>query len=144
MKKKHDKESPEGQCITLVANLRVEATPNLDDPTPSLRLLVILEAADLPPLSHGVELHQTRIDRLVGEGAEKAATEALGAADPVSTREAWTALAELWIQDATRLIDNIPGVDHLDVEVLSGDDLSFTRMRNAPELDLAHLTTRAA
>jgi hypothetical protein len=144
LKDKHDKASSEGRCIALVANLRVEASPDFDDAAPSLTLLVVLEAPDLPPLPDGAELVDDRIDALVARGPSAAAGQALDTTDPVARREAWTALAELWVADSVDLAGDTPGVDSIEVEVLSGDELTFTRLRNAPELDLAYLTTRAA
>lgn len=144
MKAKHDKHSDEGQCIALVANLRVEAEPDLDDAAPTLTLLVVLEAADLPPLPEGAEMDNNRIDTLVEAGSAAAAKQALEATDPVERREAWVALAELWTKPAVSLAENSTQVDSIDVQVLSGDELSFARVRNAPELDLAYLSTRAA
>jgi len=144
MKDKHDKQSPEGQCISLVATLRVEADPDLDDGAPTLTLLIVLEAADLPPLPEGAELNDDHIDTLVKRGSEAAAEQALAATDPVERREAWVALAELWIAPAVTIAEDATQVDSIEVEVLSGDELSFTRVRNAPELDLAYLSTRAA
>ena len=52
------------------------------------------------------------------------------------------ALAELWLQPAVELAETTPDVDSIDVLVLNGDELSFARARNAPELDLAYLSTR--
>ena len=144
MKDKHDKQSPEGRCIGLVATLRVEAYPDLDDAAPTLTLLVVLEAVDLPPLPEGAELDDDRIDALVKAGSVAAAIQALEATDPVQRREAWVALAELWTEPAVAIAAESTQVDSIDVEVLSGDELTFTRVRNAPELDLAYLSTRAA
>ena len=128
----------------MIANLRIEATPDFDDADPALRLLVILEAPDLPPAPDDMGLDQGRIDGLVASGNAKVAKEALEATDPISRREAWTALAELWTAEARKLVETTAGVASLDVEVLSGDEMSFTRLRNAPELDLAYLSSRAA
>ena len=144
IKDKHDRQSDEGECISRIAMLRIEATPDFDDPAPSLRLLVVLEAVDLPSLPMGVALDDTRIDQLLGLSNAAVARDALATSDPVLRREAWTALVELWIQDSATLADSVPGVDSIDVEVLSGDELTLTRLRNAPQLDLAYLTTRAA
>jgi hypothetical protein len=144
MKDKHDKQSPEGRCIALVSNLRVEANPDLDHDAPMLTLLVVLEAADLPLIPAGTELDETRIDALVEGGALAAATRALEAADPVERREGWVALAELWTVPATAIAARSARVDSIDVQVLSGDELTFTRLRNAPELDLAYLSSRVA
>lgn len=144
IKDKHDRSSDEGRCIAMIANLRIEATPDFDDADPALRLLVILEAPDLPPAPDDMGLDQGRIDGLVASGNAKVAKEALEATDPISRREAWTALAELWTAEARKLVETTAGVASLDVEVLSGDEMSFTRLRNAPELDLAYLSSRAA
>lgn len=149
IKDKHDRTSEEGRCIAMIANLRIEADPDLDDPDPALRLLVILEASDLPKVPDGTDLDHSRIDGLVARGNAQVAKEALSTSDPVQRREAWTALAELWTASARDLVEqnkknNVKGVGSLDVEVLSGDEMNFTRLRNAPELDLAYLSTRAA
>ena len=144
MKDRHDKQSAEGQCIALVADLRVEAYPDLDDAAPILTLLVVLEAADLPPIPEGAEVDVNRIDALVEAGSAAAAKQVLDATDPVARREAWVALAELWTKPAVAIAMESTQVDSIDVQVLSGDELSFTRVRNAPGVDLAYLSTRAA
>ncbi len=144
IKEKHDRFSPEGRCIGLIATLRIEATPDIDDPSPSLRLLVILEANDLAQLPEDVECDQDRVDELVARGHDTAARQALDGTTIRARREGWDALAELWTRESVALAESTPGVDAVDVEVLSGDELSFTRLRNAPELDLAYLTSRVA
>jgi hypothetical protein len=107
-------------------------------------LLVVLETPDLPHLPGGADLDQAHIDNLVLRGHAEAAKVAINATDPIVRREGWTALVELWAKDAVTRASTTPGVDGLDTEVLFGDELSFTRARNAPELYLAYLTTRAA
>lgn len=83
------------------------------------------------------------MDALVRHGHKDTASQAVKASDALVMREAWTAVAELWLQDSVRLVDASEAIDSLDFEVLNGDELSFARARNAPELDLAYLTTRA-
>jgi len=144
MAEKHDKQSSEGGCARIVQTLRVEAIPDFDAASPRLRLLVVLDTEDLPSLPPGSEIDHLRVDSLVQQGYTKAATEAVNASDPLARREAWTAVAELWLHDAVQLADASETVDSLDCEVLNGDELSFARARNAPEVDLAYLTTRAA
>lgn len=140
---KHDKNSYEGKCISLIANLRIEANPNLDSESPDLKILVILEASDLPPIPENEDLDDNHIDQLKSLDHEEIAKALFHTTDPKSQREAWTALAERWIESAVDLAEITNGVGSLEIEVLSGDDLSFTRQRNAPELDLAYLSTRA-
>jgi hypothetical protein len=144
IKNKHDKQSDEGECIRKIATLRIEASPDLDAESPSLRVLIVLEHEDLPSIPEGVELNQERIDALVVRSFGDIASAVLNETDPIHIREAWSALAERWLQDSSDLADSMHDVGHIDVEVLSGDELSFARSRNAPELDLAYLTTRAA
>lgn len=144
IKERHDRQSEEGRCIALIASLRVEATPDMDAPAPALRLLVVLETSDLPPLPGDADVDNARIDELVSRGYVEAAKVAINATDPVVRREGWTALVELWAKDAVARASTTPEVDGLDVEVISGHELSFARARNAPELDLVYLTTRAA
>ena len=145
MRDRHDRQSPEGQCISAVASIRLEAVPNMDADLPDLTVLVVLESEDLPSLAGDAETDDAEVDRLVAAGIEAAARAALAADDNVSLREAWQALAELWIQPAVEAAASPDsGVGSVEVEVLNGDELSFARSRNAPELDLAYLTTRAA
>ncbi len=141
MQDRHDRSSDEGRCIAQIATLRLEAVPDLDARAPHLTVLVVLDIKHLPSLE-GAELDQESIDGLVERGAAAAATAAQQAADAVGKREAWIALAELWLQPAATAATKIPEVDGIDVTVLNGDELSFARARNAPELDLAYLSTR--
>jgi hypothetical protein len=144
MKEKYDRNSNEGRCISMIptGGLRIEATPGLDDPAPALCLLIVLETSNLPRLADGLDLDQSNVDALIEQGHDTAAKAALDSANPIHCREGWTALAELWTQEVVNLIAETPQVSSLDVEVLSGDELTFNRLRNAPELDLAYLSTR--
>lgn len=146
MKEKHGRQSSEGRCITIIptGGLRIEATPGLDDSAPALCLLIVLESSDLPRLADGLDIDQSHVDALIDQGHDAAAKAALDSTNPIRCREGWTALAELWTQEVVNLIAQTPRVSSLDVEVLSGDELTFTRLRNAPELDLAYLSTREA
>jgi hypothetical protein len=145
MRERHDRHSPEGQCIAKVTTLRLEAAPDLDADVPDLTVLAILDAGELPSLPPHVAIRQGEVDALVARGKEAAARAVLDAVDARTRREAWQALAELWLRPAVAAagVDN-SGVGNLDVEVLNGDEFSFARSRNAPELDLAYLSTRAA
>lgn len=145
IKERHDRQTSEGQCIARVASIRLEATPDMDADLPDLLLLVVLEADDLPQLPGGVDLRNDQIDALVEAGYEEAARAALRDWDPQVCREGWQALAELWLRPAIEAAEvSGSGVGDVDVELLNGEELSFARSRNAPELDFAYLTTRAA
>jgi len=144
VKDKHDKESPEGHCFDNLAEFRLEASPDIDAESPALSVLVLLEKADLPSLPRDVDLDDERIDALVRQGHGRAAEAALGSTDPLFKREAWTALAELWIRPAVEKAAESDGVGSVDVSVLNGDELSYARSRNAPVLDLQYLSTRPA
>lgn len=141
MKERHDRQSDEGRCIEQIATLRLEATSDLDAENPYLTVLIVLDTENLACVG-GVELDQQRIDALVARGTASAATAVQRATGAVAKREAWTALAELWLQPAVTLAESMPDIDGIDAQVLNGDELSFARSRNAPELDLAYLTTR--
>jgi len=145
MKERHDRVSDEGRCISMIplGGIRVEGDPSLEHDPVALRLLIVLEPRDLPSLSAGIEVSQEGIDALVSQGHEAAAKAALDTTDPRKCREGWDALVELWTRDSAEKINDISGVDGLDTEVLSGDEMTFTRLRRAPELDLAYLSTRA-
>jgi hypothetical protein len=145
MKDRHDRNSPEGHCINMVASVRLEAFPDLDADSPDIRVLFVLEAIDLPPLPAGVEISDDHVDQLVEAGLETVAGTIESATDSCTLREAWQALAELWVQPAVQAAAaEGSGVGSVDVEVLSGEEMSFSRSRQAPELDLAYLSNRAA
>jgi hypothetical protein len=145
MRERHDRKTLEGQCIARVASLRLEATPDLDSESADLRLLLVLEGEDLPPLPEGTEMSDEVIDALMENGHEAAADAALAPADPVRCRAGWQALAELWLGPAITAAETADsGIGEVDIEVLNGYELSFARSRTAPELDLAYLTSRAA
>jgi len=141
---KHDRESAEGRCAHKVAELRVEATPDIDHEEPALNVLMILDEDELPRLPPGVQVDDQRIDSLVAAGRIPAAEAVDKAADPVTKREAWMALAECWIQPAADLVPTVDGVGSVEISVMNGDELSYARSLNAPILDLRYLTTRAA
>ena len=144
MKEKYDRNSPEGECIGKIASLRIEGTPSLSSAKPDLRVLVVLEAEYLPTLEKSVELSDEHIDQLIGFGVARVAEILKKEIDPIKLREAWTALAELWLEGTRRLVETSNDLGSVDCEVINGDEFSFARSRNAPELDLAYLTTRAA
>jgi hypothetical protein len=142
IKKKYDKESPEGRCARLIDTFRLEANPDFGSDAPDLRLLVLLGEESLPTLPVGAELDQDHVDQLKSFGMMEAATRALEATDPVIKRQAWTAVAELWLGPAVESAESLAGVGQIDLEVINGKELTFARSRNAPELDLAYLTSR--
>lgn len=144
LKEKHDRRSVEGRCAYLVSELRVEAAPDLDAPEPALNVLMILDEEHLPMLPRGGIVDHERIDELRRAGRERAAEAALAAAGPVSAREAWTALAECWIEPSVDQAPTVPGVGSVEITVLNGEELSYARSLNAPVLDLRYLSTRAA
>jgi hypothetical protein len=141
MKERHDRASNEGRCIEQIATLRLEAVPDLNAPTFDLTILVVLETEVLPCVNED-DIDQDRIDALVARGTVPASEAAQQTTDPIGKREAWTALAELWLQPAVAVAQSVATVDDVAIEVLNGDELSFARSRNSPELDLAYLTTR--
>jgi hypothetical protein len=103
---------------------------------------VVIEAKYLPPLPHGQEVSQERIDQLKTLDIQCVAQAVIDAKVPVAAREAWTALAELWLAPSQAELLAQPLVGSLDVEVLSGSELDFERSLNSPELDVSHLSTR--
>lgn len=141
---KHDRESAEGRCVHKVSELRLDATPDIDDEEPALNVLMILDEDELPRLRDGSRLDDHRIDRLIDAGRTVAAEAVHLAGDPVAKREAWTALAECWIKSAADLVPTVDGVDSVEITVMNGEELSYARSLNAPILDLRYLTTRAA
>lgn len=145
MRDRHDRRSPEGQCIARVGSLRLVASSGVDADLPDLKVLAVLEADDLPTLPQGTVTREAEIDALVTRGHEAAARAALESLDARARREAWQALAELWIAPAAQIAAaEGSGIGDMEVEVLNGEELSFARSRIAPELDLAYLTNRAA
>jgi hypothetical protein len=141
---KHDKNSPEGFCVHKVAELRVEATPEIDSENPALNVLMILDEEDLPSLPNGADVDDTRIDTIRNTGLNKAVEAVRTAIGPIEKREAWTALAECWIKPSIELAHDITGVAGVEISVMNGEEFSYARSLNAPRLDLRYLTTRAA
>lgn len=143
MKSKSGKASPEGQVLDRVASIRVEANPSFDAVQPRWRVLFVVETTHSPTVAES-DLDMSEIDRMVGDGSlsriSDAAVKALRTDDPVSCREGWTACAEIWLKKSMVLADSSSSVDSLDFEVLNGSELTFERVRNAPELDLSYLT----
>lgn len=139
---KHDKQSAEGRCVHKVAELRIEATPDLDDEAPALNVLMLLDEDELPALPEGAIVSQERIDGLVAAGPGAAAEAVLREGDPVLKREAWMALAECWIKSAADRVADNDGVGSVEITVLNGEEFSYARSRSAPPLDLRYLSTR--
>lgn len=141
---KHDRESAEGRCAHKVSELRVEATPDIDDPQPGLNVLMILDEDELPRLPERAQVDDHRIDTLINAGCTLVADAVEKAGDPITKREAWMALAECWIKPAADLVPSIDGVGSVEITVMNGEELSYARSLSAPILDLRYLTTRAA
>jgi hypothetical protein len=141
---KHDKKSPEGRCLYKVSELRLEATPDIDHEEPALNVLLILEEDELPQLLPAVVVAHERIDELVAAGWGAAAEAVERACDAGAKREAWTALAECWIKPSVELALSVKGVGSVEISVMNGEELSYSRSLNAPILDLRYLSTRAA
>ena len=139
---KHDRDSPEGRCAHRVSELRLEAMSDLDHPAPALNVLMILEEEHLPTLLDGQSVNHERIDALRRAGLTASAEAVESASGPVTTREAWTALAECWLQPAVDLVPAVPGVGGVEITVLNGAELTYARSRNAPRLDVRYLSTR--
>lgn len=144
IKDRHDKNPDEGRCLGRVLEVRLEADPDLDDESPALCVLFILDEADLPPMPPGAHLDDERTDRLVSDGVAVAAAAVMAADDPVSLREAWTALAEVWVAPAVDAAASGPRVGSVMAEVLNEEELTYARSRRSPLLDLRYLSTRAA
>jgi len=68
MADRHDRQSPEGRCISAVASIRLEAARSMDAQSPDLTVLVVLEAEDLPRLAGDAETIDAEVDRLVAAG----------------------------------------------------------------------------
>jgi hypothetical protein len=141
---KHDRESAEGWCAHKVAELRVEATPDIDYEEPALNVLMLLGEDELPCLPEGLQVDDGRIDSLVSAGRTAAAEAVQQAGDPAAKREAWMALAECWIQPTAELVPAVDGVGSVEITVLNGEEFSYARSLSAPILDLRYLSTRAA
>lgn len=142
MKDRHDKDSPEGRCISLVKQTRVEALPGMDTEAPDLTVLVLLDEDDLPGLKTAEEVDHARIDALVQLGHTAAAEMALDLSDSVKQREGWLALVELWVQPSLEAAADVGGIGDVTAEVMNANELSLARSLRAPELDLAYLSTR--
>lgn len=139
---KHDRNSAEGRCANRVSEMRVEAAPDLDHAEPALNVLMILEEKYLPKLAAGQQVDDDRIDELRRNGPQASAEAVEAATQPIAVREAWTALAECWVQPAATLVPDVPGVGSVDVSVLNAEELSYARSLNAPILDIRYLSTR--
>lgn len=144
MKKKAGKETMEGACLARIATIRIEASPNFSSPSPRLKVIFVLESKDYPNPEGHADLDMDLVENLVtGNQMEQAATMALDTTDVVRCHEGWLACAAIWTKKSVELASEAPDVDSVDFEVISGRQFSFERSRNAPELDLTYLTTRA-
>lgn len=144
VKEKDGKRSDEGCCIEQLYEIRLEADPTFDHPSPALTVLFILRAQDLPSLPSTVELDQDRVDGLEERGISAAAKAIVSAQDDLHLREAWLALAELWVEASLEAAEQEPAVGSLHAAVLNDEELSYARSRRSPQLDLRYLSTRAA
>ena len=143
IRERYDRNSDEGQCLQQVLSVRLQAKPDLDAPTPALTLLVVIETRELPPILTDREVSHERIDQLKQAGIQAAARAVTAAGDdPIVKREAWTALAELWLAPCVAALSGEPLVGSLEAEVLSGTELDYERSIEAPELDVHYLSTR--
>jgi hypothetical protein len=124
--------------------MRLEASPHLDADDPALNVLMILEEDELPQLPSGAHVDDARVDELVAAGPAVAAAAAQAANDAASKREAWTGLAECWIQPSVELVPTVAGVGSVEITVMNGEELSYAGSRNVPVLDMRYLSTRAA
>jgi hypothetical protein len=141
---KHDRQSAEGRCAQLVSELRLEATPGFDDDEPALNVLMVLEEDELPRLPAHAFVDNKRVDELVRAGQARAAEAVHAALGAVTKREAWTALAECWLEPSVEIVPHVTGVGTVEITVLNGEELSYARSLNAPILDLRYLSTRGA
>lgn len=139
---KHDRNSPEGRCAHRVSEMRLHATPDLDHRQPALNVLMVLEEDHLPNLSPGQHVDHQRIDGLRQRGLHASAQAVEAATEAVARREAWTALAECWVQPAVDVVPHERGVGSVEISVLNGAELSYARSLDAPMLDLRYLSTR--
>lgn len=139
---RYGKQSAEGRCTQKVAELRLEATPDLDHAAPALNVLMLLDEDDLPPLPVGENVRQAEVDKLVKAGLGPAAEAVFRAVTPVQKREAWMAVAECWLKPAADRVPDVAGVGSVTITVLNGEELSYARSRSAPPLDLRYLSTR--
>lgn len=144
MKERYDRQSPEGRCMHRVSEMRLEGMPDIEAIDTALKVLMVFEEPELPPLPQGSRLDDDRIDQLVSRGYAAAAEAVEAATDAVHKREAWTALSECWVQPSIEMAAQTPSVGSVDVEVLSGEEFSYARSLNAPILDYSYLSTRAA
>jgi hypothetical protein len=144
MKAKAGKNSDEGRCVDRLLEVRIEADPDLNDDSPALTVLMLLSEHDLPSLAPGLTPDDERVDGLIQQGLEVVCREVLAASTDVARREAWTALAELWIQPAVEATETVLRVGSVNVEVLNEEELTYGRSRRSPILDLRYLSTRAA
>jgi hypothetical protein len=144
VKEKEGKNSDEGRCIEQLYEIRLEADPTFDHPSPALTVLFILREQDLPILPSTVDLDQDRIDALKTQGVSAAAKAIVTAPDDLRLREAWLALAELWVEASLEAAETEPTVGSLNAAVLNDEELSYSRSRRSPQLDLRYLSTRAA
>jgi hypothetical protein len=139
---KHDRQSAEGRCAYMVSDMRLEAMPDLDHEAPALNVLVLLEEGELPLLPTGAHVDHEVIDELVAAGQAAAAEAVHAAVGATAKREAWTALAECWLQASVAKLPHVSGVGSVEITVLNGEEFSYARSLNAPSLDLRYLSTR--
>jgi hypothetical protein len=144
MRDRNDKASEEGMCIREVASIRVEANPGFDDAEPDVNVIFVLDEDDLASLPRDVELDMDLIDSLANQPDRAVvARQAFYETDALLKRSAWLALVEQWLAPCKEAVESQSlALGSLSGEVCNGEELSFARSRNAPEIDLAYLTSR--
>ncbi len=139
LRKRAGRQSPEGRCVDALVQIRAEPDREWDAPGVTVTLHLIVDAAQLPPLdeefvpavSDAAQIHMDTDPAKVAEAIEACDV------DDQSTRQAlWQRLAELWVG----LCNPNDAIVEIVALVASEAEFTLLQMRNAPKLELDHLS----
>ena len=144
MQSKAPKSGPVGRLAGDIAELRLEATDGWGtDPPYDLTLIVIVAVGVIPTLDENTELPD--LESLPEEKVPQAAGDRPGeGATPLELVIFWERVAEA-LRRLCRPPDDAPestknAVRSLDVEIVTEDDLRYSRALRSVEIDLNHLS----
>lgn len=143
--------SPEGQALEQVVELRVEAPAGWGEPPFELTLCVIVQpdtlptfaGDDIPALPDSLKDWVYNDEGELIRGSSDIAGRLVKAVDPAEKYWLWMALGDSWAArcspgpDATEQVRT--AVSYLGAEVVPADEFPLTRMRRSELLDLDHL-----
>lgn len=145
-------QSPIGQVLARVKEIRVQAVGGWREPPYDLTILILVDEGELPyaagddrpPLPDDLGEYLRRSDGELKRTPGEIAASLLTATDPVRKYHLWLALGEAWAgvcrpRSASRAV--LGEVESIEGEVVSESDLTVDRWRASEALDLDHLSS---